>query len=183
MHGLLRCNINTGGADVSLRDVTIALMGNRARECGWCHAPEARRIWGILKKSVSWVQPREKTVSFRLLAEARPVALWWLPHGKVIIERLCISLPYVETFNSKVIKGFVPELRSYVFFVFRDSYVLCIYVMNILCTFHISIPGYGTILLKKNMVNLFGNTKQNAEILYGSVWTAQYLWSSSIPWY
>ena len=49
--------------------------------------------------------------------------------GKVIIERLCISLPYVKTFNSKVIKGFVPELRSrYVFFVFRDSYVLCIYV-------------------------------------------------------
>ena len=54
---------------------------------------------------------------------------------KVIIERLCISLPYVESFNSKVIKGFIPELRSrYVFFVFRDSYVLCIYVMNILCT-------------------------------------------------
>ena len=64
---------------------------------------------------------------------------------KVIIERLCISLPYVETFNSKVIKGFIPELRSrYVFFVFRDSYVLCIYVMNILCTFHISISGYVT---------------------------------------
>ena len=32
--------------------------------------------------------------------------------GKVIIERLGISLPYIETFNSKVIKGFVPELRS-----------------------------------------------------------------------
>ena len=60
--------------------------------------------------------------------------------GKVIIERLCISLPYVETFNSKVMKGFVPELRSgYVFFVFRDSYGLCIYVLNILCTFHISV--------------------------------------------
>ena len=42
--------------------------------------------------------------------------------------------------NSKVIKGFVPELRScYVFFVFWDSYILCIYVMNILCTFHISV--------------------------------------------
>ncbi len=53
------------------------------------------------------------------------------------IERLCLS-PYVEEpLNSKVIKGFVPELRSrYVFFEFRDSYVLCIYVMNILCTFH-----------------------------------------------
>ena len=61
--------------------------------------------------------------------------------GKAIIEWLCISLPYVEKpLNSKVIKGFVPELRSrYVFFVFRDSYVLCIYVMNILCTFHISV--------------------------------------------
>ena len=67
--------------------------------------------------------------------------------GKVIIDRLCISLPYVETFNSKVIKGFVPELRSrYVFFVCRDSYVLCIYVMNILCTFRISVSGYGTSL-------------------------------------
>ena len=34
------------------------------------------------------------------------------------------------------------------FFVFRDSYVLCIYVMNILCTFRISISGYGTGLAK-----------------------------------
>ena len=65
--------------------------------------------------------------------------------GKVIMERLCNSLPYVETFNSKVINGFVPEIRSrYVFFVFRDSYVLCIYVTNILCTFPISVSGYGT---------------------------------------
>ena len=54
---------------------------------------------------------------------------WRGSDEKASIERLCISLPYVETFNSKVIKGFVPELRSrYVFFVFRDSYVLCIYV-------------------------------------------------------
>ena len=42
-----------------------------------------------------------------------------------------------KPFNSKVIKSFIPELRSRkYFFVFRDSYVLCIYVMNILCTFH-----------------------------------------------
>ena len=33
-----------------------------------------------------------------------------------------------KPFNSKVIKSFVPELRSrYVFFVLRDSYVLCIF--------------------------------------------------------
>ncbi len=68
--------------------------------------------------------------------------------GKASIERLCISLPYVENFNSKVIKGFVSELRSrYVFFVFRDLYVLCIYVMNILCTFPIFMYGYVTISL------------------------------------
>ena len=53
--------------------------------------------------------------------------------------------PYVkEPLNSKVIKSFVPELRSrYVFFEFRDSYVLCIY-MNIICPFRISVSGYGT---------------------------------------
>ena len=69
---------------------------------------------------------------------------WWGADGKVIIERLCISLPYVEKpFNSKVIKSFVPELRSrYVFFVFRDSYVLCIHVMSIICTFPIFMYGY-----------------------------------------
>ena len=45
---------------------------------------------------------------------------------KARIERMCISFPDVETFNSKVIKGFISELRSrYVFFEFRDSYVLC----------------------------------------------------------
>ena len=47
----------------------------------------------------------------------------------VCIKGLCVSLsPYVEKpFNSKVIKSFVPELRSrQVFFVFRDSYVIYI---------------------------------------------------------
>ncbi len=45
----------------------------------------------------------------------------WGAEEKARIERMCISLPYVETFNSKVIKGFVPKLRSrYVFFEFRD---------------------------------------------------------------
>ena len=70
-----------------------------------------------------------------------PHVLGWAD-GKASVERLCISLPHVETFNSKVMKGFVPELRSrYVFFVFRDSYVLCMYVMNIICTFHVSVSG------------------------------------------
>ena len=42
------------------------------------------------------------------------------------------------------------------FFVFQDSYVLCIYVMNILCTFRISILMYGyvTYLMKENGFSL-----------------------------
>ena len=55
--------------------------------------------------------------------------------GKVIIERLCISLPYVETFNSKVIKGFVPELRSRSMYICYEHYM---YVSRI------SVSGYGT---------------------------------------
>ena len=40
---------------------------------------------------------------------------------KARLERLCLSLYVEEPFNSKVIKGFVPEQRSrYVFFEFRD---------------------------------------------------------------
>ena len=105
------------GVDVSLRDVTIAQIRNGARECRWRHAPEAHgRFWGFWKIQLSL--PWEKTVGFRLLAEARPVALWQVPHmlwgseGKARIERMCISLPYVEEpLNSNVIKSFVPELR------------------------------------------------------------------------
>ena len=111
-----------------------------------CAGSEHGGFWEILRKSVSCVLRSEEEGWLSLT-----VALWRVPHvmwgedGKVIIERLGISLPYVETFNSKVINFFVPELRSrYVFFVFRNSYVLCIYVMNILCTFPIFTYGYVT---------------------------------------
>ena len=57
VHGLLRCNINAGvharasGADVLLRDVTIAEMGNGASKCEWRHAPEARGGFGEFEES------------------------------------------------------------------------------------------------------------------------------------
>ena len=111
-----------------------------------------RRILGILKK-VSELRTRLRTGKVDFRGSLRPDEFvrygrrtrWGGADGKANIERLCLS-PYVEKpFNSKVIKSFVPELRSrYVFFVFRDSSVLCIYVMNILCTFCISVSGYFT---------------------------------------
>ena len=105
-------------------------------------------FWEIWEKSVSWVLPWEKMVDFRLLAVALcQVRTCFGADGKASIDRLCLS-PYVEkAFNSKVIKSLVPEVRSRkCFSCFPDSYVLCIYVMNILCTFHIFMYGYVTVL-------------------------------------
>ena len=129
------------------------------------HRKRARRILRILKKSVE-LRTRLRTGRVDFQSSLRPdeyvryghPTCWgarWGADGKASIERLCIFLPYVETFNSKVIKGFVPKLRSrYVFFVFRDSCVLCIYVLNILCTFRISVSRVWCTLTIKNEILL-----------------------------
>ena len=71
----------------------------------------------------------KKTFDFR--SSPRPCGgcrAWWGADGKVVIERLCLSLPYVEKpFNSKVIKSFAPELRNRkcFFFFFCVSGFLC----------------------------------------------------------
>ena len=77
---------------------------------------------------------------------------WFGADGKVSIERWYLS-PYVEKpFNSKVIKSFVPELRSRKFFCV--SGFLCIYVMNILSTFPIFMYGYGMSLFNGISTNI-----------------------------
>ena len=106
-----------GGADVSLSGVTIAQMRNGTRECGWRHAPEARGgFWGFWKgQLVSWVLPRKKTVDFRLLAKAlrRVRTCWWVGRWESHKRKNMYRSPYVEEpLKSKVIKSFVPELRS-----------------------------------------------------------------------
>ena len=83
------------------------------------HGKRSRRILGILKK----VSELSLAVGRRRLTFASSPKqcqwpcggcyTWWgEADGKISIERLCLS-PYVEKpFNSKVIKSFVPELRS-----------------------------------------------------------------------
>ena len=98
------------------------------------HRKRAQKALGELNLAV-W----RRRVTFACLP--RPCGgchMCWWGRWKSQHRKIVHLPPYVEKpFNSKVIKGFVPELRSrYVFFVFGDSYVLCIYVMNILCTFH-----------------------------------------------
>ena len=111
------------------------------RRCEWRHAPEERaEDFGDFEKKVSWVLPRKKTVDFRLLAEASrrvPHVLGWGADGKASIERLCLS-PYVEKpFNSKVIKSFVPELRSRKCF---SCFGIPMFYVYMLWTFYVCFP-------------------------------------------
>ena len=110
------------------------------REKGWpvdvndvMHRKRARRILGILKKSVSWVPGSGEDGWFSrahrgLVSGVHVMGGRWKSHHRKMVP---LSLCRIS-FHSKITKGFVPDLRSrYVFFVFQDSYVLCIYVMNI----------------------------------------------------
>ena len=141
MHVLLRCNINAGvharsdGADVSLRDVTIAQLGNGASKCEWRHAPEARGgFWEFWRKLIE-LRPASGEDGWFLLGRG---GLGRVPHEMVVggcrgksQNRNNVYLsPYVEEpLNSKVMKSFVPEQRSRkCFFVFPDFYVPCIYI-------------------------------------------------------
>ena len=107
------------------------------------HRKRARRIFRIWEKSVSWVLPGKKNVGFRdsswpdefVHYGRRAVVVLRADDVKAVsIERWYLS-PYVEKpLNSKLIKSFVPELRSRkCFFVFRDFYVISICA---LWTFH-----------------------------------------------
>ena len=159
VNGLLRCNINTGvharagGANVSLRDVTMAQMEKGATQCEWRHAPEARGGFGDFEK-VQWVELRPASGEDGWLSLARggpgqvshEMEGWWKSQNR---KNMYIS-PYVEEpLNSKVIKSFVPELRSRKCFRvsrFLYSVYICYTYMDIVCPFRvaISVSGYGT---------------------------------------
>ena len=80
-----------------------------------------RRILGILKKSVRWVENETPNEKDRLsgLAEARRICVLQAPHKmgggewKSQNRKNVYLSPYIEEpLNSKVIKSFVPEQRS-----------------------------------------------------------------------
>ena len=59
----------TGGADMSLRDVTIAEMGNEVTKCGWCHALEVcGGFGGFWKSQVVELSPASGEDGWLLLA-------------------------------------------------------------------------------------------------------------------
>ena len=85
-------------------------------------------FWEIWEK-VSWAESCLGRKRLTFARSPRPCSrchTWFGTDGKVSIERWYLS-PYVEKpFNSKVIKKLRTRTKkSEVFFVFRDSYVLC----------------------------------------------------------
>ena len=108
--------------------------------CEWRHAPEAstRRIWGILKKSIE-LSPASGKDGWLSLARrglgqvSHEMGGRWKSQNR---KNVYLS-PYVEEpLNSKVIKSFVPELRS------RK----CFRVSRFLCSMYIyiAVSGYCT---------------------------------------
>ena len=92
-----------------------------------------RGFWEILKKVTVLRLDTKWDGWFLLACEAlsRCRTRWgcrWKSQNRKIVS----LSPYVEKpLNSKVIKSFVPELRShYVFFEFRDSYVLSLWTFD-----------------------------------------------------
>ena len=161
VHGLVRCKhehrcARARGEDVSFKDVKIEILDSNWNRVMWVTSRTGIvrwGFWGFEKNEGVQFLPRRKKVDFQ--SWARPDEFvrygrrtWFGADGKVSIERLCLSLLMSKKpFNSKVIKSFVPELRSrkcFFFFVFRHSYVIYIWVINILCTFHIFMYGYVT---------------------------------------
>ena len=129
-----------GGADVSLRDITIAQIENKATECGWRHAPEAHGgFWRFWKSQFVELSPTSGEDGWLSLARGGLVAgaTRFVGEGRWKSQnRKNVYLsPYVEEpINSKVIKSFVPELRSRKFF---SCFEIPMFYVYILRTFYV----------------------------------------------
>ena len=112
----MSAGVRARGEDVSFRDVKIRIPESKCDFGLWmtsCTGSVRGGFWEIWEKSVGFLRPR-KTVDFRsppgpcggcrTLFQGR----WKSQHRKIVSRS-----PYVEKpLNSKVIKSFVPELRS-----------------------------------------------------------------------
>ena len=122
----------------------------------------ARRFVGDLKKVVELRQDtgRRRSTFGARWGETNLRAIGAARDEEGSIKRLCLS-PYVKTFNSKVIKRFCTWTRSrYMFSNFEFSMffmcsTLCIYVMNVPCTFisQIAVFTYSTNIVDYHQMN------------------------------
>ena len=172
MHGFRRCNITTGvHAHGRNRRVTQRCHNSPDGKRGYrmrstSRTGSARRILGDFKKSVSWVEscrPKKKD-DFRLIAEAlgRCRTRWGVVRWKSKNRKNVYLSPYVEEpLNSKVIKSFVPELRSRKCFSCFEIPMFYVYMLWIFCVrfTRIRVMGmeqlylYGTVVFVWNSCN------------------------------
>ena len=140
-----------GGVDVSFRNVKIKILDRKVDQWMWMTSCTGS-VRRILKTVELRTRHQTRRVDFqgsqrpdefaRYGRRTRWGGRWKIQNRKNVYLSLCW-----RTFKlKKVIKSFIPELRSHKFFLFQDSYVLCIYVMNILCTFRIFMYDYVTML-------------------------------------
>ena len=163
MHGLLGCNINTGvhararGADVSLRDVTIARDG--ANDVShWKRTEDSGNLEKV--RELRRDTERDGWLSLARGDFCGGCHTCWRGIWKSQNRKIVPLSPYVEKpLNSKVIKSFAPELKSrYVFFEFRDSYVLSLWTFDV-CFTHSHImamvhnPNFSLWVSKLNCLN------------------------------
>ena len=141
-------------------------MGNGARECEWCHAPEARGgFWEIWKSQLVELKTRHQTrrvdfqgsqklTNLRATGAARDGGGRWKSQNR---KNVYLS-PYVkEPLNSKVIKSFIPELRSrkcFLCFEIPLFYVYICYEHYMYVSYTQPYHGYTTVIEK---VCLHGN--------------------------
>ena len=141
-------------ADVSLRDVTIAQMGNVASKCEWRHAPEVHVGFCDFEK-VSRVETCLERRRLTIAYSRRPWAGVARDGGggrwKSQNRKNVYLSPYVEEpLNSKVIKSFKPELRSckcFSCFEILMFYVIYIYIYiyeHYMSISHIAVSCYRT---------------------------------------
>ena len=122
-----------------------------------CTGSRARGIWGDLKKSVRWELDSEREGSTfgarrgqtNLCTNGRHTCWGGGTDGKSQHRKICISFPFVKTFNSKVIKRYCTWTKKSLR-VFRVSGFLCsmdICYEHSMYVSHIRISGYGTVSL------------------------------------
>ena len=109
----------------------------------------ARRIWRFWKSQLVKLSPASGEDGWLSLARRSQASglcggchTCWGGQNR---KNVYLS-PYVEEpLNSKVIKSFVPELRSRKCFSCFEIPMFYVYIyMNIICPFRISVSGYGT---------------------------------------
>ena len=122
------------GEDVSFTDVTIAQVGNGASKCEWRHAPEARGGFGeSLKSQLVELRPASREDGWLSLARG---GLGQLSHEmggrgrwKSQNRKNVYLSPYVEEPLNSKFRTWTEKL--YVFFEFRDSYVLSLWTFDV----------------------------------------------------